>query len=353
MTTTLSRTLYSPLLEKVYQDSEGIYRGVDGDQEWASEIRRLAKERDAVLLAHNYEMPEIQDVSDHTGDSLALSRVAADDEHSTIVFCGVHFMAETAKILAPEKTVLLPDAAAGCSLADSITAKQLAEWKAQYPDAVVVSYVNTTAEVKALTDICCTSSNAVDVVRSIPEDQEILFCPDQNLGAHVQRMTGRTNMRIWKGCCHVHADITSEMLINAAHERPDADLYIHPECGGTSTAIDLVNQGVLKKEQIKVLSTGGMLEEAEAAAAQGDRRDVLVATEVGMLHQLRQTDTKRSFVPINDNASCPYMKRVTPAALLHCLCQGADEIHLPAEQIEAAYKSVDRMIAIGQTPDTR
>src|SRR5580765_978031 len=175
--------------------------------DWSDEVRELVRRRDAVLLAHNYQLPQIQDVADHTGDSLALSRIAAGSAASTIVFCGVHFMAETAKILAPDKTVLIPDAAAGCSLADSITAEQLREWKAQHPGAVVVSYVNTTAAVKAETDVCCTSSNAVEVVASIPEDTPVLFCPDQFLGAHVQRSLGRENMHIWLGECHVHAGI--------------------------------------------------------------------------------------------------------------------------------------------------
>lgn len=184
--------LDSPLLAHIHKDATGLYNGITGNKEWATEIRRLAAARDAVILAHNYELPEIQDIADYTGDSLALSRIAAKDPRSTIVFCGVHFMAETAKILSPDKRVLIPDARAGCSLANSITAEELAAWKADYPDAIVVSYVNTTAVVKALTDICCTSSNAVDVVKSIPADQEILFCPDQFLGAHVKRETGGT-----------------------------------------------------------------------------------------------------------------------------------------------------------------
>src|SRR5207344_1129730 len=196
---------------------------------WAEKVRELARARNAVLLAHNYQLPEIQDVADHTGDSLALSRLAAASSASTIVFCGVHFMAETAKILAPDKTVLIPDAAAGCSLADSITADQLRAWKAEHPGAAVVSYVNTTAAVKAETDICCTSSNAVEVVESIPADREVLFCPDQFLGAHVQRLTGRQNMRIWMGECHVHAGISPTDLRQSVENAPDAELLVHPE----------------------------------------------------------------------------------------------------------------------------
>lgn len=218
------------------------YVGVAADADWAREVRRLADERGAVLLAHNYQLPEIQDIADHTGDSLALSRIAAESDAGTIVFCGVHFMAESAKILSPDKTVLIPDERAGCSLADSITAAQLREWKAQHPDAVVVSYVNTTAEVKAETDICCTSSNAVDVVDSIPADREVLFCPDQFLGAHVKRETGRENLHIWAGECHVHAGINGPELAERAAASPDADLFIHPECGCATSALYLAGR---------------------------------------------------------------------------------------------------------------
>src|SRR5689334_25187548 len=198
---------------------------------WAEEVRALARRHDAVLLAHNYQLPEIQDVADHTGDSLALSRIAARSSASTIVFCGVHFMAETAKLLAPDKTVLIPDAAAGCSLADSITADELRAWKAEHPGAVVVSYVNTTAAVKAETDVCCTSSNAADVVRSIPEDREILFCPDQFLGAHVKRVTGRQNIHVWAGECHVHAGISPADVRAQVAAHPDAEILVNPEYG--------------------------------------------------------------------------------------------------------------------------
>ena len=213
--------------------------------DWREQVRSLAEQRDAVILAHNYQLPEIQDVADHVGDSLGLSRVAAAADASTIVFCGVHFMAETAKILSYDKTVLIPDERAGCSLADTITADQLRAWKAEHPGAVVVSYVNTTAAVKAETDICCTSSNAVDVVQSIPADTEVLFCPDQFLGAHVQRLTGRENMHIWLGECHVHAGINGADLKARVAEDPDAELFIHPECGCATSALYLVGAGVV------------------------------------------------------------------------------------------------------------
>src|SRR3954447_4820741 len=235
---------------------EGLtpFGGVEANAAWAEEVRRLAKQRDAVLLAHNYQVPEIQDIADHTGDSLALSRIAASSDASTIVFCGVHFMAETAKILAPEKTVLIPDARAGCSLADSITGAELRAWKAEHPGAVVVSYVNTTAEVKAETDICCTSSNAVDVVASIPADREVLFGPDQFLGAHVRRTLGRDNMHVWGGECHVHAGINGRQLAAVTEQSPEAELYIHPECGCATSAIYLAGSGVVDAERVKILS---------------------------------------------------------------------------------------------------
>ncbi|MEU5849967.1 quinolinate synthase NadA [Saccharopolyspora shandongensis] len=327
-----------------WERTDAGYIGVEPTADWAREVRRLADERDAVLLAHNYQLPEIQDVAHHTGDSLALSRIAANSSASTIVFCGVHFMAETAKILGPEKTVLIPDARAGCSLADSITADELRAWKAEHPGAVVVSYVNTTAEVKAETDICCTSSNAVDVVRSIPADRDVLFCPDQFLGAHVKRETGRENLHIWAGECHVHAGINGPELADRAAANPDADLFIHPECGCATSALYLAGEGTVAKERVKILSTGDMLTAAKETGA----RSVLVATEIGMLHQLRRAAPEIDFRAVNDRASCRYMKMITPAALLRCLREGADEVHVPADVADRARASVERMIAIGK-----
>ena len=333
-------------LASVERTSAG-YVGVEPDAAWVSQIRRLARERGAVLLAHNYQLPAIQDVADHVGDSLALSRIAAESDADTIVFCGVHFMAETAKILAPQKTVLIPDARAGCSLADSITAEQLSAWKAEHPGAVVVSYVNTTAEVKALTDICCTSSNAVEVVESIPADREVLFLPDQFLGAHVRRVTGRDNLLVWAGECHVHAGINGAELAAQVQAHPDAELYIHPECGCATSALYLAGEGAVPAERVKILSTGGMLDAAHALPAAGSR-EVLVATEVGMLHQLRKAAPDVDFRAVNEKASCKYMKMITPAALLRCLVDGADEVHVDAETARRASSAVRRMIAIGQ-----
>jgi quinolinate synthase len=320
------------------------YTGVEGDEQWAAEIRRLARLRGATVLAHNYQLPAIQDVADHVGDSLALSRIAAEAPEDTIVFCGVHFMAETAKILSPAKTVLIPDQRAGCSLADSITPDELRAWKADHPGAVVVSYVNTTAEVKALTDICCTSSNAVDVVASIDPDREVLFCPDQFLGAHVRRVTGRTNLHVWAGECHVHAGINGDELTDQARANPDAELFVHPECGCATSALYLAGEGAFPAERVKILSTGGMLEAAHETRA----RKVLVATEVGMLHQLRRAAPEVDFQAVNDRASCRYMKMITPAALLRCLTEGADEVHVDLDVAAAGRRSVQRMIEMGQ-----
>ncbi len=315
---------------------------------WTAEVRRLAKARDAVILAHNSQVAEIQDIADHVGDSLALSRVAAEVNASVIVFCGVHFMAETAKILNPAKTVLIPDAAAGCSLADSITADQLRSWKATYPGAVVVSYVNTTAAVKAETDICCTSSNAVEVVNSIPADTEVLFCPDQFLGAHVQRLTGRQNMHIWMGECHVHAGINGADLADLVRSEPEAELFIHPECGCATSALYLASSGVVPKERTRILSTSGMVQAARETKA----KKVLVATETGMLHQLTKANPLTIFQPVNRAAVCKYMKMITPAKLLRSLQNMTDEVTVDDAIAARARSSVERMIAIG-TPSPR
>lgn len=341
--TVLDSTTAGELADMIVAGPDG-YAGVVGDERWAAEIRRLVDQRGATLLAHNYQLPEIQDVADHVGDSLALSRIAADAPEDTIVFCGVHFMAETAKILSPAKTVLIPDQRAGCSLADSITVEQLQAWKDEYPDAVVVSYVNTTAAVKALTDICCTSANAVDVVASIPADREVLFCPDQFLGAHVRRVTGRTNMHIWAGECHVHAGINGDELADQARSHPDAELFVHPECGCATSALYLAGEGAVPEERVKILSTGGMLD----AARETQAHQVLVATEIGMLHQLRRAAPEIDFLAVNDRASCRFMKMITPAALLRCLIDGADEVHVDPETARLGRVSVQRMIAIGQ-----
>jgi len=254
-------------------------------------------------------------------------------------------MAETAKILSPDKTVLLPDVGAGCSLAATITAEDVRAWKAEHPGAAVVAYVNTTAEVKAESDICCTSSNAVEVVRSIPEDREILFLPDMFLGAHVERQTGR-KLQVWMGECHVHAGIGAQEMRARAEAEPDAELLIHPECGCSSAAIYLLGEGVLPAERTKVLSTGGMVREAASSPAS----KFLVATETGILHQLRKANPDKTFEPINEYAVCQYMKTITPAKLLRSLEEGVFEVTVPEEIRVRAAAAVERMIALGPAP---
>jgi quinolinate synthase len=309
--------------------------------DWADEVRRRARDRDAVILAHNYQSPEIQDVADHVGDSLALSRLAAASTARTIVFAGVYFMAETAKILAPDKTVLIPERQAGCSLADTITAGQLRAWKAEHPGAAVVAYVNTSAEVKAEADLCCTSSNAAAIVASIPAEREVLFLPDQFLGAHVRRVTGRDNLHIWMGECHVHAGISPAELRRRASADPRAELFIHPECGCSTPALWQAGQGDLPAERTRVLSTGGMLDAARTTTAP----TVLVATETGMLHQLRQANPRVRWEPVNPGAVCRFMKMTTPASLLRCLRDGTTEVQVPPGIAARARRAVQAMIA--------
>jgi quinolinate synthase len=310
---------------------------------WTEEVRRLARDRNAVVLAHNYQSPEIQDVADHVGDSLALSRIAAETDADTIVFCGVHFMAETAKLLSPDKTVLVPTAAAGCSLADTIDANQLRAWKAEHPGAVVVAYVNTSAAVKAEADICCTSSNAVQVVESIDAATPVLFLPDQFLGAHVRRMTGRDNIEVWMGECHVHAGISPTDVREQVAAHPDAELLIHPECGCATSALWLTGTGDLPAERTHIMSTGSMVDAARTMTAS----TALIATEIGMLHQLRKVNQHTNFLPMNAKASCRYMKMTTPELLLRCLREGRDEITVRDDIAIRARQSVQRMIAIG------
>ena len=317
------------------------------------EVRALASERDALILAHNYQLPEIQDVADYVGDSLGLSQQAARAQHETIAFCGVHFMAETASILCPDKTVLLPDLDAGCSLAESITAEQLRAWKARHPGAIVVMYVNTTAEVKAETDYCCTSANAVKVVEHIyrehGEDAEILFGPDMFLGAYVERVTGR-RMHVWDGECHVHAGIRPDDIaaVRAAH--PGADFLIHPECGCSTSVMEYVASGDVSAEGVHMLSTGGMLDYAhEQASARGEARpsSAVVATETGMLHGLRAAAPEMEFVAANEAAHCRYMKMITLPKLRDSLRDGAHVVKVADKLADRARVPIERMVAIG------
>ncbi len=319
--------------------------------ELQAEVRALAAERGAVILAHNYQVPEVQDVADYVGDSLGLSRKAAAAVNvQTIVFCGVHFMAETASILCPEKTVLIPDLDAGCSLADSIDFDQLAEWKAAYPEGVVVMYVNTTAEVKALTDYCCTSANAVNVVRHIYDthgpDTEILFGPDMWLGSYVEKELGR-RMHVWDGECHVHAGIRPADIEATRAAHPGADFLIHPECGCSTSVMEYVAAGDVSAEGVHMLSTGGMLEYAERAEHGGGTRAAVVATEIGMLHPLRMAAPDVEFIPANAEASCRYMKMITLPKLRDALRDMQFEVHVPEDIAVRARVPIDRMVALG------
>jgi quinolinate synthase len=311
-----------------------------------AQVRALAAEHNAVILAHNYQVPEVQDVADFVGDSLGLSRKAAATDADVIAFCGVHFMAETASILSPGKTVLLPDLDAGCSLADSITADQLRAWKAKHPGALVVMYVNTTAEVKAETDYCCTSSNAVRVVEHIRrehgQDVEILFGPDMWLGAYVERVTGR-RMHVWDGECHVHAGIRPRDISEVRAAHPSAEFMIHPECGCTTQVMEYVAAGDVDPERTHMLSTGGMLD----FARESDADTFIVATETGMLHPLAKENPSKSFIPANRAAACRYMKMITLPKLRDTLRDLRPQVKVDTELAERARVPIERMVAIG------
>jgi quinolinate synthase len=300
------------------------------------EVKALARERGAVILAHNYQVPEVQDVADYVGDSLGLSRQAAATDAEAIVFCGVHFMAETAKILSPEKTVLIPDLDAGCSLAASITADQLRQWKSENPGAVVVSYVNTTAEVKAETDYCCTSGNAKAVIEAIPRDREILFLPDLFLGLWLEKVTGR-KLNIWLGECHVHAGIRPEDIERWQERDPEAEFMVHPECGCASQAMAFGN------ERTHILSTEAMVNFAK----ESPKQRFLVATEVGIIHRLEKEAPGKQFEPVNRNAFCKYMKMITLPKLRNSLRDWKFEVTVEPEIAERARGSIERMVALG------
>jgi quinolinate synthase len=300
------------------------------------EVRALAAERDAVIIAHNYQRPDVQDVADYVGDSLGLSRQAAATDADVIVFCGVHFMAETAAILSPEKTVLLPDLGAGCSLAASIDAQQLREWKAQHPGAVVVSYVNTTAEVKAESDYCCTSGNAQQVIEAIPEDQEILFLPDMYLGLWLERVTGR-KLTIWLGECHVHAGIRPADIERWERDAPDAELLVHPECGCASQAMAFAS------DRTQILSTEKMVDYAKRSP----RERFLVATETGILHRLEKEAPGKRFEPVRQDAVCRYMKVTTLEKVRDSLRDLKHRVTVDEETAGRARLAIERMVAIG------
>jgi quinolinate synthase len=323
--------------------STGITPREEQIAELQGEIKLLARKRNAVVLAHNYERPEVQDVADFVGDSLGLSREAAKTDADIIVFCGVHFMAETASILSPKKTVLLPDLAAGCSLAATINAEQLIQWKSEHPGAVVVSYVNTTAAVKAESDYCCTSGNAVEVVNSIPANKDILFLPDMFLGAHVRRQTGRDNIHVWMGECHVHAGIDPENIRLQRGLHPEAEFLIHPECGCSTSVLEAISAGEVEAEGVQILSTEGMIKRP----ALSDADEFIVATEVGILHRLRRENPSKRFYAANERASCAYMKVTTLPKVLTALERTQHRITVPAEVASRARLAIERMIAIG------
>ena len=305
------------------------------------EIKALSKKRNAVILAHNYQIPIIQDVADFVGDSLGLSQQAAKTGAETIVFCGVHFMAETAAILCPQKRVLIPDMEAGCSLAASIDINQLKAWKAEHPGAIVVSYVNTSAEIKAESDYCCTSGNALKIVQSISEDREILFLPDQFLGSWVQKVTGRKNMHIWMGECHVHAAVHPSKIDEKMKEHPDAELLIHPECGCLTPYLDrVVRNG--DKDALKVASTEGMITRASSS----DAKKFVVATEIGILHRLKKENPEKEFLPISSEMSCQFMKMITLEKLHRSLTEDVFHVTVSEETASKALTAIQRMISI-------
>ncbi|MEO0254609.1 MAG: quinolinate synthase NadA [candidate division WOR-3 bacterium] len=312
------------------------------DKETKEKIERileLKEKKNVLILAHNYQIPEIQDIADFVGDSLGLSQRAKEADKPLIVFCGVLFMAETAKILNPDKKVLIPDLEAGCSLVNSITLEELKKWKEKHKDAVVVGYINTSAEVKAECDYICTSSNAVKVIEAIPEDKEILFLPDMFLGFYIQSKTKRKNIHIWPGECHVHAAIRLEDIKKAHSEHKNAELLIHPECGCSTSCMFLVQDGTIKGE---ILSTSGMIKYAKNSNSQ----EFVVATEIGILHPLRKSLPNKSFYPVSENAICEYMKKITVDKLLKSLEEEIYEVIVPEEIMEKARKGIERMLSI-------
>ena len=307
-----------------------------------NEIMRLKKEKNIVILAHNYEIPDVQDVADFTGDSLGLSRLAATVDQKTILFCGVHFMAETAAIISPEKKVLLPSLEAGCSLSDSITVDELRNWKKQHPNAISVGYVNTTAEIKSELDYCCTSSNAVNVVKAIPDDKEILFLPDMFLGSYVAKMTGRKNMLIWAGECHVHAGITPENVKEKLNSLTHAEFLIHPECSCTTPMMYDVANGSYNSNQVQILSTEGMMNHVKNSKS----NEFVVATETGILYRMKQQNPTKKFIPASENAECEYMKMITLDKVYNSLLNETTVIDVPKEIADKARLAIERMLEI-------
>ena len=308
---------------------------IDPTLDLFEEIEKLKKEKNAVVLAHYYQEPDIQDIADYIGDSLGLSQQAAKTDADIIVFAGVHFMAETAKILSPQKKVLLPDLKAGCSLADSCPPHLFRKFKENYPDHLVITYVNCTAELKALSDIVCTSSNAVAIVESLPKDQKIIFGPDKNLGAYVAKKTGR-DLVLWNGACMVHEIFSREKITKLKERHPNAKLLAHPEC-----------EDVILKMADYIGSTTGLLK----YATKSPEKEFIVATESGIIHQMQKENPDKVFIPAppNNNCACndcPHMKRNTLEKLYLCMKNELPEVTVPAEIIKMAVKPIERMLEI-------
>ncbi len=305
------------------------------NNELVEQIQSIKKERNAIILAHSYQRDEVQDIADFVGDSLGLSREAAKTDAEVIVFAGVHFMAETAAILNPEKTVLIPDVEAGCSLADTIKAADVQDWKDDNPNGLVVAYVNTSAEVKALADVCVTSANAVAVVSSLDQDRPIFFVPDMFLGAHVERATGR-KMNLWLGECHVHAGIGEREINSTLEAHENAEFMIHPECSCGSACLYL-------KPDAKIMSTEGMVKYSQTSQAS----EFVVATEVGILHRLQKFSPTKKFIPVKESAVCEYMKLITLEKILNSLLNNQFKIEVPPQVADKARRSLESMIAVG------
>jgi len=306
------------------------------------EVLKLKKEKDIVILAHNYQVPEVQDVADYVGDSLGLSRLAAKVKQKTILFCGVHFMAETAAIVSPDKRVLIPDLEAGCSLSDSINVDQLKKWKKEHSGAITVGYVNTTAEIKAELDYCCTSSNAVNVVNAIPKEKEVLFLPDMFLGSYVSKMTGRKNMQIWAGECHVHAGITPADVEKKLAELKNAEFVIHPECSCTTPMMYDIAAGNYKNHQVQILSTEGMMNHV----SKSNSKQFVVATETGILYRMRQQNPQKTFIPASESAECEYMKMITLDKVYRSLYDEKYEVKVAKKIAGKARLAIERMLSI-------
>jgi quinolinate synthase len=311
-------------------------------EDLVAEVTTLKRERNAVILSHNYQVPEVQDIADYVGDSLGLSQVAARTEADVIVFCGVHFMAETASIISPQKKVLLPDLGAGCSLAATIDADKLRAWKKEHPNAVVVSYVNTTAEVKAESDYCCTSANAAKVVRAIPAELTILFLPDKFLAEVVARQTGRSNIVAYPGYCHVHKTIRPEQVVEIMDQHPDIELLLHPECGCVSSCMSKALDGTLPQDRTFFLSTEGMLRHIGESSGS----EFAVGTELGIMHQLNKKYPEKTFHPVNPNAVCAFMKTITLDRVIRSLETLAPQITVPSEIAQKAKRAIDRMLEL-------